>query len=185
MEVCTMYRVILIILLILMLLAGCSDPVYDELISYYNDDLKAYVKMHDDFTNEAMKTAEIELSYLNGEAISNNEFNLLIESIEYSGIPKVEAMKEYITDVELETPEVKAIHNILLEHINLLYDTLPQYLNVLKSHGLYQNEQEYLEMREEVEIYLNYFHELQQLDEKFNNKLIELMAQYDINVKEE
>ncbi len=94
-----------VLLLIILLFAG-GDSVQDDLIDYINNDLPEITELDSD----------VRELYESARNSSNDQTMYLI--IKNSVIPKSKQLIDEAEDIEIETKEVRELHEIYLESIN-------------------------------------------------------------------
>lgn len=158
-------RLIVLLLFCFVILTGCfSDPVQDDLLQYVNSEL---TKAH-----ELERTAISAFESVAGANFTNDQ--ALYDALQNEVIPNYEKFLDELNSVDIETEELKELHDLYIEGANTQMEAFLLIVTALETQDQSQIE-EANEMLEKGKKQIT----------DYNNKIRQLAEDHNVTLDEE
>jgi hypothetical protein len=154
-------------LLLLFLLAGCfSNPVQDDLLVYVNEDLVKVTELEEHAVS----------SYESVTGVNYTDDFTLYDALINEVIPTYQEFTKELEAIEVETDEVREIHEDYIEAANLQYNAFVKILTALENQDRQLIEEANGMLDEARKMFRDFQYDAKKLAEEHNVELTEIEA---------
>jgi hypothetical protein len=151
-------------MLITFILSGCgNDPVQEDLLEYLNEELPAISDIELDAVN----------AYQSVTGVNYQDDYIMYDTLVYDVVPTYQQFLDELEAIELETEELREIHETYIDGANLQYNAFVRIITALE-------EQDFGKIEEANEM----LNDARKQMRDFNNQIVQIAEEHSVELTE-